>query len=106
MKTIVINGCYVGYSGYSIRHVRRINDEGYVFYDNYNTDDGLPYGSGACSKKNLKRWFEREATPEEIAKLRFEINAGNRQRLDEFYMHLTPNEKKLIDTFLALYLEC
>jgi hypothetical protein len=68
-------GYYVGGKGkgYLIRHVTRIEGSGWgaqCYWESYHRTTGEANCDGmVCSANHLYNWAEREATPEEIARL-------------------------------------
>jgi hypothetical protein len=101
MITIDKNGCYFRYHEYKIRHVWRIDGDR-VYYDSYYIADGKAGLTGSCTIKNFKRWFSREATPEETNKLDFDENRRKRRRLQNFISSLSTSETQLIVTYMML----
>lgn len=84
---------------YLIREIVEENEEGNVHWRSYILEDGSSTGdSGLCSKQSIRKWADREATPEEIARLqRQEAQSKERERDRELTYRIL---RELPDEFL------
>jgi hypothetical protein len=74
---------------YLIREIIEENEKGNVYWRSYILSDGSPTGdNGLCSQQSIRKWADREATPEEIARLR-RLEAQAREfEVDRELVHL------------------
>jgi len=78
MKTqnITIGSCYVSERKNLLREVVGETRIGGIHWRSYYLGSGTPTGdSAACSQTQMLKWADREATPEEVAKLDRTITA-------------------------------
>lgn len=81
-KSIEEGGFYVGGKKRPwsyVREVLDIADDGYVWYQQYSLSDGKPVGNSHCYWETLCTWAGREATTEEVARLRLTKAAAERR---------------------------
>ena len=84
MKTREIETCrfYVNDSRGLVREVTAVQDDGQVEYFSYWLEDGVCDGVlGVCHRRTLAAWASREATEDEVGKLK---TADARKRSEDF----------------------
>jgi hypothetical protein len=86
-------------NAYLIREIVEENEEGNVFWRSYILEDGSPTGdSGLCSKQTIRKWADRDATAEEVARLQRQEAQAQEVERDRELAHRVLRE--LPDEFL------
>ncbi len=65
-----VGGFYVNESKHLVREITHEDENGNVHWRSYELDDGRATGDFLmCSPYQILRWADREATPEEVARM-------------------------------------
>lgn len=86
MKTqnISIGSCYISERQNLLREVVGETKGGSVHWRSYYLGSGTPTGdSAACSRVRMLTWADREATPEEVARIDREITTSEQRFLSD-----------------------
>lgn len=70
VREIRAGGFYANEEKGYVREAARVEEDGTVHWRAYFLSTGESAWSGACSLAHLMRWSDREATPDEVGRLR------------------------------------